>query len=119
MIDVVEDVSRLTLIPRTSLDSLVEKANYSICHSIEESLIKNESITEVNISIGKISIFVDNETIKYRFEPSRSLEDAIKETVISKKSPLVNKIEESLVDKITNVYKDLLWVRIYQIRKTL
>ena len=119
MIDIVEDVSKLTLIPRTSLDCLIEKANYSICHSIEESQIENKTITEVNIGVGKISIFVDNETIKYRFEPSRSLEDSIKETVTSKKSPLVNKVEESLVDRITNVYKDLLWVRIYQIRKTL
>lgn len=108
MVDTINDLSILTLIPRTSIDNLVDKLNYVICHSIEESQIENENITELNIGIGKICVFSNGETIRYRFEPSRSLEEAIRETVNTKKSPLVNKVEESLVDRITNVYKDLL-----------
>ena len=45
-------------------------------------------------------------SVQYRFIPSKKLEDGIKDTIINKENPLVNNVEEALVKRVVNAYKD-------------
>lgn len=103
---VIEDVSSLTTIPKTSLISLSDKAIYSICDCVEEAVLENDSIVEVDIGVGTLKIGIEDETVKYRFIPSAKLEDGVTDTIVNHKNPLVCKIEENLVKKILKTYKD-------------
>lgn len=70
--------------------------------------MKNESPTEMDIGIGTLLISDDEETVKYKFIPSKVLEESVNETIQNKKSPLELKLEKNLVNKILNTYKTIL-----------
>lgn len=108
MTDILKDISTLTFIPLSSLEELVNITNKCMCHSVDEALKSNSNTVNINIGIGIITIFVEENTVRYRFKPSSSLEVSVNSTINDKKSPLIGEIEKSLVDKITNIYKELL-----------
>lgn len=107
MQNLIEDLSVLTTISESSLNKLVEKSKFIICHDIQESLIGKNDITDINIGIGVIKIKIDNDGVRYRFVPSKSLEESIVTTVESGRSPLTCEIEQAIVNKIEKVYKEL------------
>ncbi len=108
MNNVIKDISTLTTINEDYLKSLVTKSEWCICSYIEESILKKETITKIDIGIGFLSVLVEDNTIKYKFIPNKELEEAIRDTVINDKNPLKLKLEKSLVDKITKMYKEYL-----------
>lgn len=107
MINLTTDLSTLTSIPKASLDKLVEKSQWCICHSVEESILNRNNIVEINIGIGILYIKLEEENIKYKFIPSQSLEDCVRDTVLNKHNPLIAVTEQALITRIINTYKDI------------
>ena len=108
MSNILTDLATLTTIPLASLERLSDLAMSCICHSVEESFIEGETITTIDIGIGKLGIKLENNTILYKFIPSIEFESNIKQTVLSGKSPLTLQVEATLKDKITKTYKDFI-----------
>lgn len=104
---ITEDLSILTTIPVATLDRLVNKASLCIADSVEKCIYDKSDKCEIDIGIGTLTISLANDLIKYRFTPNQTLENLIKTTVVDEKNPLENVLEESLVNKIQNIYKDL------------
>lgn len=103
-----EDIAILTTIPKYALDRISLLSRYCVCHYIEDTKLKKEEITSVNIGLGELLIKQDQEGIRYKFIPSKSLEKAVTETLRTGKSPLINEAENMFIDRIINTYKDLL-----------
>lgn len=108
MYSLIEDLSNLTTIPTSALSKLSDKSVFCICNDIEESILKEERVTDIDLGIGTLQVLVDGNDLKYRFIPSRSLETNMKNTIINKKNPLTITVEESLVKRILNTYKNYL-----------
>lgn len=108
MYSLIEDLSTITTIPVASLQKLANKASFCICNCVEETSLKNKSLTEINIGIGTLIINVVDNNIQYKFVPNKKFEDSIRTTLIDKKNPLVEKAEDALVKKILQVYKNIL-----------
>ena len=66
----------------------------------------NSDYYSVDIGIGELDIYVGEEEVSYRFIPSDNLSKSIIETVTEGKNPLTKNIEEAVVKKIINAYKD-------------
>lgn len=108
MINIVKDVAELTTIPDKTLVKLLKKFIYSICSAVEEDVIQANEICSVDIGLGVIHIKIcDKDNIKYRFTPNKLLEKSIETTIIEGKNPLENILNDSLVKKLLNTYKDL------------
>lgn len=107
MSNAIEDLSKITTIPRTTLQKLVEKAEACACHELLEQILSDESEISVDILFGNLYISIEDDSVKFRFEPSSQFSDMIVSTVTTKESPLINMVEEALSTKINNVYKDL------------
>lgn len=58
--DIIEDISTITTIPPVSLRKLFDKVGWCICNAVEESRLKEQDITEVNIGFGTLLISVEN-----------------------------------------------------------
>lgn len=71
-------------------------------------MLKEEKIIELNIGIGTLYIANDDEAIKYKFIPSESLEQSVKETVDSYINPLKDVLETNLVNRIMQTYKTII-----------
>lgn len=108
MVNITEDISKLTTIPDATLTKLFNIETYCIGHAVQETKLLEGELTSINIGIGTLHIKHSGDEIKYKFIPSTKLENAITETVKTGKSPLVLKVEDALRDRIMNVYKDLL-----------
>ena len=100
-------MSSLTTVQRVSLDRLVSQANKCICHDIKELMVSDFNCACINIGIGNLFIDLNENSVKYRFEPSSKLENYIINTILTGKSPVIDDIEKSLTNKVNNVYKEL------------
>ena len=108
MESLVNDLATITTIPVNSLQKLKEKEIYLICNSVEESTLKGNEITEINIGIGILTISVEGGFVSYKFTPSSKLEKNLISTIVTKKNPLTNILEEALANRIVKTYKDML-----------
>ena len=108
MNDIIDNISTLTSINRKALDKLSNVTIYCINDAVEESRIQGEDITKVDIGIGQLWIKLEGDQVKFRFIPSAKLEESIVDTIVHKSNILEIVIENSLKDKVTNTYKDLI-----------
>lgn len=107
MKDLIQDLSILTTIGKYNLDQLTTKSVSIISHNVEESLRDSQNITSIDIGLGVLHIQHKDNVIKYKFIPSRKLDDAIFNTYKNRESALVVEIDKALGERINNTYKDL------------
>ena len=103
-----DDISKTTCISPWVMESLVKRAEECIGHDVFESIIENEDTTEVDIGIGVLYIKRCESQIKYKFIPSKKLEEKVQATVLNKKSPLISKGEVQIRERLERAYKDLI-----------
>lgn len=104
----VELVSKLTTIPEKNLIRLQDIYELVVCDAVEDSLLKGDAIATINLSIGNLDVRFDNNELRFRFKPSAKFEEELIDTIINKRNGLTHEIEKSLVNKITQTYKDLM-----------
>ena len=105
--DIVQDISTLTTVQKSSIDRLCTQAVKCICYCICEALSKNEKDLCLDIGIGSLFINIGEDSVKYRFEPSMFMDNSIIDSVLSGKNPVIEDIESSLLNKVNTTYKDL------------
>ena len=105
--DIVQDISTLTTVQKSSIDRLCIQAIKCVCYCICEALSKNEKDLCLDIGIGSLFINIGEDSVKYRFEPSMFMDNSIIDSVLSGKNPVIEDIESSLLNKVNTTYKDL------------
>ena len=107
-INIIDDVSKLTTIPKENLNRLLDVFGYCIADKIIEDRLNDQDVTSVDIKIGTLTIKHSLDEVKCRFSPSAKFSDELIRAITQDKSPLEKAIEKSLVEKITKTYKDIL-----------
>lgn len=107
MHNLIEDVSTLTTIGKYNLESLVDIVTSIISHDVVEDIKTQQPITSVDVGIGVLHITIQDDVLRYKFVPSRKLENCIRTTYISGESDLLTKVDEALGNRIMKTYKDL------------
>lgn len=105
-INLTEDLSTITTIQVATFNKLTQKIMWIITDAIETAISNNEDTLEIDIGIGTIKIKFDNQSIRYRFVPKPTLENAVAKAIVTEQNPLEIALEKSLADKMVNVYKD-------------
>ena len=106
--DIIKDVSVLSGVPDKTIMKLVSKVVYCINDAVSESALVESKEIDLNIGIGTLSIGVFDDKVMYKFVPSQELEKSVKESILSGRNLLEDALDASLVDKLTNTYKDLI-----------
>lgn len=102
------DLSALTNIPVFTMNKLIDKSILCICHGVHEGIIEKNNPVEVDIGIGVMYINYEEDEIKYKFIPSKKLEESVAKTVSTNISPLTAAAEEELKERVEATYKNLL-----------
>ena len=105
--DIVQDISTLTTVQKSSIDRLCIQAIKCVCYCICEALSKNEKDLCLDIGIGSLFINIGEDSVKYRFEPSMFMDNSIIDSVLSGKNPVIEDIESSLLNKVNTTNKDI------------
>lgn len=108
MKNIVKDLSTLTTIEEENLNKLVEKELWCICSYVEEMINSKENFCDIDLGIGTLTISIMDNQLKFKFIPSQTLEQGVRDTIVNEKSPLRLSLEKSLVNKISNIYKELI-----------
>lgn len=106
--DLNTDLSIVTTIPKLTLEKLNQNAICCITSFVAESLLDEETITNIDIGIGILTIKVEDNCVKYSFTPNSMLENQITDSVLYGDVPIIKKLEDSIVNKIVHTYKELL-----------
>ena len=105
---IVEKLSELTTIDPKALDKFFKKISWCICDDVYQASVDNQDRVFIDVGIGTIGVdFSLGDCVRYNFVPSKDLEKDIATTLTSGENPLTLRVEQSLVTKLTNTYKDL------------
>ena len=107
MYNLIKDLSTTTCIPVSVLNRVSGISNLLVCDDVLKSLQSGEQICQIDIGLGTLAIAVIDDTIKYKFIPSKVLDMKLKDTINSGESQLKTSLEQSLADKLVKAYKDL------------
>ena len=108
MNNLISDVSKLSNIPLATLFRIQDLEKILIAQYISESILIGQETTEIDTGLGKLLIRVSDSEIKYKFIPSKALDQQLINTVNSKTSPLIDKLENSIQEKIMRTYKEMI-----------
>lgn len=108
MIEISDDISTLTTIPKTAIDDLFDLESIAISHCLYEALCNGESTAEVDIGFGTLYIYVNSDDIKMKLEPNKKMTELL--LMCSKRDidPLTLRIDNSLKERLNKVYKELM-----------
>lgn len=107
MVNIVSDLAILTTIPEKALNKLTEKIIYCINEAVEESVLAEEEITEIDVGIGILYIKNDKEEPKFKFIPNDDFKESVGNTLNNRLNSLEDTLNNSLVTKITDAYKNI------------
>jgi hypothetical protein len=102
-----KDISAVTGLTVTSLNEVMGKAALCVAHSIYEGVVAEENEVEIDIGIGTLVVKICEDAIKYRFEPSKALAQSAMDAVNNKTSPLLERANETLRERIKRTYKEI------------
>jgi hypothetical protein len=105
--NIIEDISKLTHIKQFNLRKIASLYELDIANCIYESM-SDDNVFKLDIGIGYLTINLVDDSVIYKFEPSKKLKNDINSVIVDKQSPLVNIIESKIDNKIFKTYKDIL-----------
>lgn len=108
MTNVIEDINTITSIPKANIAKLFQRVEWLVCNSVYEAHISGESLAEVNLGFGKLSILIDGNELRYRFQPSRKTEAMLQAIFEKGYDPIAAEAEKAVVGTTLKAYKDLL-----------
>ena len=105
-----ENISKLSTIPVKSIEQLSRYINSIHSHDLVTQMMDDKSINifEIQLFEGTLMLQIIDDNIKYKFIPSEEFSKAILDTVLSKKSLLVNELDKKLQRILQKAYKDVL-----------
>jgi len=108
MIEISDDISTLTTIPKTAIDDLFDTEALTISHCVYESACSGQECTKVDIGIGILSISIVDDEIKLKLDPGKKFSEFLLLAAGDGIDPLTIKIDESLKDRVNKIYKELM-----------
>jgi len=108
MINIVEDVSNVTTIPTKVLEKLFTTFIYCVSDAVYEAKKQDKDVVDVDIGLGTLSLKLTEESVTYKFIPSEEFQEALKSTILDERNLLESKLEQTFINKVTNLYKELI-----------
>lgn len=107
MIDLLEDLSSLTHVSAVTWKEMTKRSTSLISHYVVEAIQSDTDSTEVDLGIGVLHLKIDDDSVRFRFDPSRELTRKIQQAVDTGTSSLVLDVDEELGKRFSSTYKEL------------
>jgi hypothetical protein len=108
MQNLINDLSTLTNIPLDIWEKFVDIAEMDIAHCAFETISSKEKSFSIDIGLGILYIKYEEDNIKYKFIPHKSLEREVENALTCKSSPLVDIATKKLTTRLNNAYKEFI-----------
>lgn len=101
-------LSTLSSIPEKSLVHFHQYLNDIHSHDIVTQMLEGKDIFELETFEGKLHLILEDDTVRYKFIPNDTFNRIVVDTIVNKKSNLVEDLSSKLKEVLVNTYKDLL-----------
>lgn len=106
--NLIDDLNTITTIPRANLAKISNRVEWLICNAAYEASLSENKSEEVNLGFGKLRLKLDDGVIKYKFIPSKHLENMIIRAYEEGVDQLAVEAEKAVSNTILKAYKDLM-----------
>lgn len=103
-----EQLSIITGVSQDTIEKLIKKSYLCISDDLYNAKINGEMSVDIDIVFGTLTVKMQGDDLKIKFNPSEDLIKTIKSTLLENKSLLKTKIEKSLIDNITKTFNELI-----------
>lgn len=104
-----KDLSTLTTLPEETIEYLSKYMKYVHSHEIATQMLENGgNIYELTLFEGTLFIKIENDNVSYKFVPSDKFNEIVVDTILNKKSLLVDDMADKLKNVLMKAYKDVL-----------
>lgn len=100
------EIEVLTGVPESTINKVLTKGQVAISQNAFNAGLDGEDCIEVNIGYGVLRIKRYDDEIKYKFFPSKYLENAVRSAFVDGVSTLEAEMELSIRDKVENAYSE-------------
>lgn len=104
----IENLTQLTHVTEATLEKFIPITEYIVGHAVHESMCRDEELTTIDIGIGLLHIRVIGDEVRYKFNPSKNLCTVVEKTVVTRSSPIIQKVSSDIQEKINRSYRELL-----------
>ena len=106
--NIIDDINKFSTISQKDLDSIIDKIILASCNAVSEDRLIRESVTNLDLGFGSLSLKNENDELYFKFKPSAKFEKALIETFNNSQDRLwISKLENTLSNTIIKAYKDL------------
>lgn len=106
--NLITDIAKLTTIPEKNLEKLSLLGIYCIVGAVMTAKLSGKDTVDIDTGIGNLAINFEDDQVKYKFIPSSNLEVSVKTAILNEQNLLEGLLENSLINKVTATYKDLI-----------
>lgn len=103
-----KNLSTLTTLPEDTINCFSKYLKHAHSHDIATQMLNSESSYTLDIFEGTLLIQVIDDEVKYKFIPSTEFNDIVCNTIITKKSSLVEAMSDKLKNILSKTFKDVL-----------
>jgi hypothetical protein len=105
--DNLEKLSVLTTIPLNTFERLSSVINCVHSDTVVTQMVEGKDYFELDIIEGKIYVKLEDDVVRYKFIPNEEFDEIIKNSIITKRSKLVETSLDRLKRSLANTYKDI------------
>lgn len=105
---IVKKINQLTTIQESTLNKINDILYYIYSNDIIEQLLENPSgPIELELFEGSLYLYLEDDTVKYKFIPNNAFESVLIESITKKKNLLAEKLSDKLKSRLITIYKDI------------
>lgn len=104
--NILNDLSTFLHLPNKVLTELSAKEILCIGSALHDARLEKKETALLNIGIGQLS--VELATMQCKFIPSKELKTVIKRCVVDNEDPVLEQLEEDIVNKLLTVCNEVI-----------
>ena len=108
MLNLAKDLSLISSSDKKIFDKISRNIEFCICNYLEDAALNNEDQLEIDLGFGILKIIILEDTVKYLFTPSNTLESGIINTLENGQNNLTTALDSTLVNRLNRLYERLL-----------
>lgn len=105
--DLLKDAAVLTTLGPQLMGKISETFEYCISDYVGDARQEDSDLLEIDLGFGKLILLLLEDSIRYKFEPTKSLEKKIVAAYNGEESPIYSHLGKRLLKRLETAYKDI------------
>lgn len=103
-----ENLSILTTLSEDNIKYLSKYLKYVHSHEIATQMLKGENVFKLDLFEGSLVLKIEDDNVRYKFIPNEQFNQIVVDTILNKKSLLIEDMSNKVKNIFAKAFKDVL-----------